>query len=90
MVQLGLLHSYRPHFTDVETKTPPPKTLVKKRLYVYGPFSLATTLTANILKLLFFFGLLRATPEAFGVYQARGPIGAVAAGLHHSHSNARS
>ena len=40
--------------------------------------------------LLFFFCLSRAAPAAYGRSQARGPIGAVAAGLHHSHSSARS
>ena len=35
----------------------------------------------------FFFGLFRATPVAHGGSQAPGPIRAVAAGLHHSHSN---
>ena len=35
----------------------------------------------------FFF---RVAPVSYGGSQARGPIGAVAAGLHHSHSNARS
>ena len=43
---------------------------------------------------LFRFGLCfllsRATPSAYGGSQARGPIGAEAAGLHHSYSNARS
>ena len=38
----------------------------------------------------FFFCLFRATPAAYGDSQARGQIGAVAAGLHHSHSNAGS
>ena len=38
----------------------------------------------------FFFGLFRATPMAQGGSQARGPIGAIASSLHHSHSNARS
>ena len=40
-----------------------------------------------------FFGLFafsRADPTAYGGSQARGPIGAIAAGLHHSHSHARS
>ena len=40
-----------------------------------------------------FFGLFvyfRASPTAYGGSQARGPIGAVAAGLHQSHSNAGS
>ena len=31
-----------------------------------------------------------AAPAAYGGSQARGPIGAAAAGLHHSHSNAGS
>ena len=38
----------------------------------------------------FFFAFFRAAPEAYGGSQARGPIGAIAAGLHHSHSNTRS
>ena len=37
-----------------------------------------------------FFFLFRAAPTAYGSSQARGPIGDVAAGLHHSHSNTRS
>ena len=36
----------------------------------------------------FVFYLFRAAPMAFGGLQARGPIGAVAADIHHSHSNA--
>ena len=36
------------------------------------------------------FLLLRTTLSAYGGFQARGPIGAVASGLHHSHSNAGS
>ena len=42
---------------------------------------------------LFFLGLFafsRATPMAYGGSQARGPIGATAAGLHQNHSNAGS
>ena len=35
----------------------------------------------------FVFCLFRATPAAYGGSQARGPIGAVAAGLYHSYSN---
>ena len=35
----------------------------------------------------FFFGLFRTAPAAYGGAQARGHIGAVAASLHHSHSN---
>ena len=37
-----------------------------------------------------FFYLFRATPEAYSGSQTRGLIGAVAASLHHSHSNWRS
>ena len=47
------------------------------RKYIFFPF-------------FFFFGLFRAAPVAYGGSQARGPIGAVAAGLHHSHSNSGS
>ena len=36
------------------------------------------------------FCLFRAAPMAYGGSQARGPIGAAAASLRHSHSNARS
>jgi len=36
------------------------------------------------------FFLFRAAPKAYGGSQARGLIGAIAAGLYHSHNNARS
>ena len=35
----------------------------------------------------FFFFFFRAAPTTYGGSQARGPIGVVVAGLHHSHSN---
>ena len=35
----------------------------------------------------FFFGLFRPAPMAYGGSQARDQMGAVAAGLYHSHSN---
>ena len=38
----------------------------------------------------FFLCLFRAAPAAYGGSQAKGPIRAVANGLHHSHSHARS
>ena len=38
----------------------------------------------------FFLLLFRATPVAYGASQARGPVRATAAGLHHRHSNIRS
>ena len=37
--------------------------------------------------ILFYFCLFRAAPVSYGGSQAGGPIRAVAAGLHHSHSN---
>ena len=47
--------------------------------------------SANSLIFLFlFFCLFRAAPMAYGGSQARGRFGAVASGLHHSHSNAGS
>ena len=39
---------------------------------------------------IYFFCLLRASPVAYGSSGAKDPIGAVAAGVHHSHSNATS
>ena len=39
---------------------------------------------------LFYFCLFRAAPTAYGISQVRGRLGAAAAGLCHSHSNARS
>ena len=39
------------------------------------------------LMLLFIYLFIRAAPTAYGSSQARGKIGASAAGLHHSHSN---
>ena len=44
----------------------------------------------GLLDLLLFVFFFRATPMAYGGSQVRGPIGATAAGQHHSHSNARS
>ena len=40
--------------------------------------------------ILIFFFFFMAAPKAYGGSQAKDRIGAVAAGLHHSHSNARS
>ena len=49
-----------------------------------------TVFEDGILSFFFFFVfcLLRATPTAYGGSQARGPVGALATSLHHSHSNA--
>ena len=43
----------------------------------------------ELLHMIFFF-FFRATLAAYGGSQARGQIGAIAAGLHHSHSNSGS
>ena len=42
------------------------------------------------LPIFFSFLLFSVAPEAYGSSQARGRFGAIAAGLHHSHSNAGS
>ena len=39
--------------------------------------------------IIYFILLFRAIPVAYGSFQARGQIGAAAAGLRYSHSNAR-
>ena len=43
----------------------------------------------NLQKIFFFFLLFRPTPVLYGSSQTRGRIGAVADGLHCSHSNTR-
>ena len=43
--------------------------------------------TENFVLFYFCFCLFRAAPKAFGSFQARSRIGAVASGIHHSHSN---
>ena len=43
--------------------------------------------TGRVFKTFFFWSFFRATPMAYGSSQARGRIGAVAASLHHRHSN---
>ena len=43
----------------------------------------------NFIYLFIYFGLFRAARMAHGRFQARGPIGAAAANLHHSHSNTK-
>ena len=53
-------------------------------------FRVFQTTKGNYTSFLFFFGLYRAAPVAYGHSQARGHIGAVAVSLHHSHSNTRS
>ena len=54
-------------------------------------FSLDLHFFCLLLLLLFLsFVFSKATPTAYGGSQARGRIGAIATGLHHSHSNARS
>ena len=51
--------------------------------------SLSLLLSPSMLQImaLFPFCLFRAAPTAYGGSQAGGPIGAIAIGLHHSHSN---
>ena len=56
-----------------------------------GSFHISVRLLKRISAIVsFFLYVFRAAPAAHGSSQARGHIGAVATGLHHSHSNARS
>ena len=52
------------------------------------PSFLPSCLLASLTMVLPFFLLFRATPTAYGGSQARDRIGATAASLYHSHSNA--
>ena len=66
------------------------KYLILHLLYTSSSQKMAEKTMVNQPFLLFFFlfGLFRATPMACRSSQARGRIRAVAASLHHSHSNA--
>ena len=55
-------------------------------LLIYFTYSSVYMLIPNFCFVLFF----RAAPTAYGCSQPRGPIGAIAVGLHHSHSHTRS
>ena len=61
----------------------------KYRHTFFATLVLKGKLKCVMLLSLFFFGFSRAAPLACGGSQARGLIGAIAAGLRHSHSNAR-
>ena len=60
-----------------------------KSEYVLGSEGFCKLILGSLQSFFFFLLLLlfRATPVACGGSQARGPIEAVAAGVHHSHSN---
>ena len=63
---------------------------VKREPTAGSDWTRSLVLLTSIVYLFLCLCLFRATPTAYGGSQARGPIGAVAAGLHHSQSNARS
>ena len=72
-------------------------------IYIVLPFTLnnvdkltllnvkgVTNISLYVVIIIIINHLFRATPLAYGSFQARGLIGAVAAGLHHSHRNSGS
>ena len=72
-------------FKVVVKMTGVPWTLLSENSSMPGMY--AQNLMASLFFFLFFFCLFRAEPAAYGGSQARGQIGAVAAGLRHSHSS---
>ena len=64
--------------------------LTRPELVTHQPSGLVLGWRDQMLSFFFFFCLFRAASMVYGGSQARGQIGAVAAGLHHSHGNARS
>ena len=54
-----------------------------------GLIFLKSSLLGSCFLIYSLFAFSRAAPAAYGGSQARGPIGAVAPGLHHSHRKAR-
>ena len=63
-----------------------PRNLLKLSVWLSIPLSVSPSVCLFFF-FFFCFGLFRAVPAAYGGSQARDLIGAVAAGLHHSHSN---
>ena len=59
-------------------------------MVVFEHLGILKVLGALARSLSFLFLFFRAAPAAYGSSRARGLIGAIAAGLRHSHSNARS
>ena len=57
-------------------------------IFLYLKFSLVLfQICLGIIIIIIIIWLFRTTPAAYGGSQARGQIGATAAGLHHSHNN---
>ena len=57
------------------------------QLFLENNLLLRNSLRANFFFFFCLFAFSKAAPVAYGGSQARGLIGAVATGLHHSHSN---
>ena len=66
------------------------KKMLKKGKVIESERAQDTTKRGLVFLFYFIFGLYRATPAAYRGFQARGLIGASAAGLLQSHSNAGS
>ena len=64
--------------------------LIPSSQSIAPPVTVSPLVILNLILKTFFFCLFRATSEAYGGSQTRGQIGAVAADLCHTHSNARS
>ena len=90
---MAIARGTRWHHTAVLTCIPLVTDLEHLSMYplaiIYCVSSLGK-MSIQVLCLFFFFLLFRAASVAYEGSQARGPIGAAAAGLHHSHSNAGS
>ena len=63
---------------------------MKKNVNIFWSLIMCPTLFYFIYYYYYYYCLSRAAPKANGSSQARGQIGAAAAGLRHSHSNTRS
>ena len=82
-----------PHLTASLQRSVTVSWILLLLLGLFSPLSIHPLSHKNafqVKKFFFFLCLFRAAPEAHGGSQARGPIGATAAGLHQSYSNAGS
>ena len=76
---------HRPQGAHASPNPHPPSSL-----FIPSSLFVVSSSVYCFLSFFFFLSFSRATPEAYGGSQARGPMGAVATELHHSHSHAGS
>ena len=81
MLQKGFLITSRKISSNTENKES------KNYSRFYPPGTTFINMQMNIILFIYLFLVFRATPVTYGSSLARGQVGAIPAGLHHSHTN---